>query len=570
MEDSTSPERYQLLRRRIIALMIFLTVVPLSFMAIVNYYQYQASLADEVKSPLHALVNKTKHSIDLFLDERLSILRFINSAYSFKELSDEHTLNRIFRVLRREFGGFVDLGLINNDGIQVSYAGPYDLLGKNYSKQRWFQETSVRGVYISDVFMGYRNYPHISISVKHLADEGHGWVIRATIDTGKFDNIIASMGLDPGSDAFLINSQGTLQTNSKLFGNVLESFPLATTSASIGIHVSEETDARGHKIFMALAHLGRPDYTLVVIKPQSEAMRSWYTLKSKMFFIFIISVGLIVLVVFRLTRILVRRIQEADEKREFAFRELEHSQKLSSIGRLAAGVAHEINNPLAIINEDAGLMHDLIDYSGDFQKRQKFLELTDSILQSVERCRIITHRLLGFARRLEVKVELLDLHKLLKEVLGFLANEAANQNIEIRSNFSNNIPLIYSDQGQLQQVFLNILNNALASVAEGGFILVSTNKPDTDYAVGVSIEDNGCGMSEETLKHIFEPFFTIKKEYGTGLGLPITYGIIKNLGGNISVRSKEGEGTIFMVDLPKKPAMQGSREENEYIESVAG
>jgi two-component system NtrC family sensor kinase len=114
------------------------------------------------------------------------------------------------------------------------------------------------------------------------------------------------------------------------------------------------------------------------------------------------------------------------------------------------------------------------------------------------------------------------------------------------------LPPIASHRGQLQQVFLNLLNNAIAAVEDGGVITVTSWEKDmlTD---AVSIQDNGCGMTEETLKHIFEPFFTTKGGKGTGLGLPITYGIVKKLGGDIEVHSKEGAGTTVMVSLPKKP-----------------
>src|SRR4030042_6692170 len=136
-----------------------------------------------------------------------------------------------------------------------------------------------------------------------------------------------------------------------------------------------------------------------------------------MFLIFVISTGLIVLAIFKRRSSLINKTRYADEKRELAFRELEHSQKLSSIGRLAAGVAHEINNPLAIISQKAGLMKDIIDSGSDFKERLKIIDLTDAILKSTERCSTITHRLLGFARRMEIEYEDLNLNDVLREVM---------------------------------------------------------------------------------------------------------------------------------------------------------
>jgi two-component system NtrC family sensor kinase len=153
---------------------------------------------------------------------------------------------------------------------------------------------------------------------------------------------------------------------------------------------------------------------------------------------------------------------------------------------------------------------------------------------------------------MEVQIEVLDLNETLEETVTFLEKEASYRNIDVRMQLAPNLPKIASDRGRLQQVFLNILNNALAAVDEGGMVTLTTWERDVDF-VAISIQDNGRGMSEETLKHVFEPFFTTKKGQGTGLGLPITYGIVKKLGGDIEVQSKEGKGTTFTVYLPKKP-----------------
>jgi two-component system NtrC family sensor kinase len=198
-------------------------------------------------------------------------------------------------------------------------------------------------------------------------------------------------------------------------------------------------------------------------------------------------------------------------------------------------------------------MKDLLEQSADCSPaREKFKALSESILQTVNRCRTITHRLLGFARRLEVAFEMLDLNDVIRDVLGFLEKEALYRKIAIQLSLAENLPQISSDRGQLQQVFLNVLTNAFAAVEDGGHVSITT-RDENPETIGVSIQDDGCGMSEETLRHIFEPFFTTKKGYGTGLGLPITYGIVKKLGGAFKVESKEGLGTTLTVFIPKLP-----------------
>jgi len=534
-----------------ILIMLLVTIVPLFLMALINYHEYQRALKQEIIVPLGVLVNKTKHSFELFLTERLSAVSFIASAYSFQELADQKTLNRIFRVMKQEFGGFVDLGLIDSSGLQVSYVGPYELEGKRYKDHDWFHEVVVRGEHTSDVFMGYRKFPHFVIAVKHEAPTGESWILRATIDTEMFNNLIVSMGLDPASDAFIINRSGVFQTSSRFYGQVLDKFPLPLPPISYDPNVLEMTDHQGQEILLAYTYFVSPSFILVAVKPRGEVLRSWYTLKTELFFIFVASVVVIFLVVFKLTDMFVKRIEESDYRRELAYHDMEYTNKLATIGRLAAGIAHEINNPMAIINEKAGLMGDLIGSMSQFPNKEKFLLLTESIRQSVDRCSTITHRLLGFARRMDVEIEVIDLNEVILEVIGFLENEALHHNVDVQLKLADDLPQISSDHGQLQQIFLNILNNAFSAVEDGGMVIITTWEHDAD-TVGVSIEDNGVGMSEETRSHIFEPFFSTREGYGTGLGLSITYGIIKKLGGNIEVQSKEEEGTTFTVFLPKK------------------
>ena len=550
-DQGEGPFRYKVLRRNMIIIMVIVTLLPLFLMALINYYGYQKALKNEIIVPMGTLVNKTKHSFELFLTERLSAVSFIASAYSFKDLSEQDMLNRTFRVMKQEFGGFVDLGLIDSSGVQVSYVGPYELKGKTYKDHDWFHEVSVRGSHISDVFMGYRKFPHFIIAVQGESSTGEKWILRATIDTETFNKLIASMGLDPASDAFIINRPGVLQTTSRFYGSVLEEFPLPLPPISYTSNVLEMVDHEGKEILLAYAYFSSPSFILALVKPRSEVLKSWYTLKSDIFFIFVASVLVIFLVVFKLTDILVKRIEESEVRQQMTYREVEHTNKLATIGRLAAGVAHEINNPLAIINEKSGLMEDFIVSMSDFPKKEKFLQLTESIRRSVDRCSAITHRLLGFARRMDVEIESLDLNEVVRDVFGFLEKEAFHRDIEVQLQLADNLPQIFSDHGQLQQVFLNILNNAFAAVDDGGMVIIKSWERDKD-TVAVSMQDNGVGMSEETKKHIFEPFFSRRTGYGTGLGLSITYGIVDKLGGRIDVEAKEGEGATFTLFLPKK------------------
>jgi len=260
------------------------------------------------------------------------------------------------------------------------------------------------------------------------------------------------------------------------------------------------------------------------------------------------------------------KIRESDEMRDALLSETEHTNKLASIGRLAAGVAHEINNPLAIIGEKAGLMQDLIEMDHDFHYREKFIRQLSSLQDAVGRARTITHRLLGFARRMETSLTLVHLNDIIREVFSFLEKEAAYNNIHILLQLQKELPVIRADHGQLQQVVLNVVNNAIDAIhndmvatdnateeiSNEGEILV-TSQCEDNKTVQVIISDTGPGMSADTMKKIFEPFFTTKgnaEKKGTGLGLSISYGIIQKLGGKIEVNSEIGVGTTFIISFP--------------------
>jgi signal transduction histidine kinase len=195
------------------------------------------------------------------------------------------------------------------------------------------------------------------------------------------------------------------------------------------------------------------------------------------------------------------------------------------------------------------MMTDLLHASPDFPAKDQFFKLADSISHSVKRCSTITNRLLGFARHIDVQNEPIDCKALIEEVLSFTGKEAEYRSIQVDVQMDQDVPTIQSDRNQLQQVFLNILNNAFAAVSDGGHIGVNIAR-DGPGMVSISIEDNGIGIRKEDLSRIFEPFFTTKGRGGTGLGLSITYGIVKELGGEIKVASEVNKGTTFTVTLP--------------------
>jgi signal transduction histidine kinase len=198
----------------------------------------------------------------------------------------------------------------------------------------------------------------------------------------------------------------------------------------------------------------------------------------------------------------------------------------------------------------------------EISKDDELLENIDYILEAVERCGTITRQLLGFSRKYDVKIQKVNLNEVISDVIVFHKKEAEYRNINVYVDVAEDIPEIETDRGKLQQVLLNLVNNAFQAVDDGCNLDIDAAAEGRDK-ISITISDNGCGMSEENLSKIFEPFFTTKeRDKGTGLGLTITYGLVKKLQGNISVKSKEMEGTTFIITLPIRMQEEMSKNEN--------
>ena len=563
--EAVSPARYRSLRRLMTVLMVAVSVTPLLLLSAISHMQYMRTLERELESPVYALARKSQAALELYLGERVSTVSFMAHAYTFKDLLDDRTLNRVFLALKSEYQGFVDMGLVDADGKQVGYVGPYKLKGADYAGKPWLRDTEIKGRFLSNAFLGYRGYPHLVVAVHRLEENGVSWTLRVATDTLRIQQVVSTVGPEHDTDVFLVDTEGVLQTDSKLFGKALEKLPMDLPPASHETVVRRVTSPLGRQLMVASCTLAGTDFMLLAVKPTEDAIRPWLTLRTELLLVLCGGIALIFMVSNLLMQQLVNRLQASDERRVAVFAQMEHNQKLSSIGRLAAGVAHEVNNPLAVIYEKAGLAQDLLSMGkacGDSKERERLSALLESIESTVERARGITHRLLGFARRMEANRQALHIEEVISETLGFLEREAKNRGVKFETDLPPNLPEIVSDRGQLQQVFLNIVGNALDALAngegagqspqgEGRYVKIRCQSQGGQMLV--SVEDNGKGMSPEVLRHIFEPFYSTKKDKGTGLGMFITYGIVRKLGGEIHVQSEEGRGSTISITLPLTP-----------------
>ena len=550
-------DRYYSMKRSFLVVMLEIAMIPLIIVSGLSYFKYRALLHTETVNNVRWNAESTRHTIGAFIDRLTYAVSTISDSYDFLELAEQETLDKVFERLKAEHNGLVDLSIIGPDGIQRSYSGPFNLIGKDYTDSLWYKKALARKIFVSEVFLGFRNAPHFVIAVsKKLNGQQKYWALRASIDMDTLDQFLSEVRMENLIDTFLVNNNGKLQSSSRYYGNVTDqSVIIENLPHSDNISISKKR-FNGKTILSVVGKIKDTPWLLVLEEYGHTHKRSWLIFKRELIIIFVASLVVITLITIPIASILASTICQAEESHEAILAEGEHANKLASIGRLAAGIAHEINNPLAIINEKTGLMKDLIGTSGDFKYKDKFLSEIESVGDAVERSRKITHRLIGFARRMDVKMELVSVNAVIEEVCGFLEKEASYQNIKIEKSLQPDLPSVLSDHGQMQQIFLNIMNNAIDAVPDGGIIGISSRRIENDF-IQVTIGDNGPGMSPQVLRNIFEPFFTTKhsdEKPGTGLGLSITYGLVKKLSGEITVKSDVDVGTAFIITLPLMPS----------------
>jgi two-component system NtrC family sensor kinase len=554
--------RYQRLRRLILVIMIVVPFIPFILVLGIGYYYFATSLGTNTIASMERIVEDHRQMIESFLKERKSELEFIIQSYHFEDLADPEKLFRVYKQLQKESPAFIDLGIFNEEGIHVSYFGPYKLVGRDYGQEAWFREVLRQGVYISDIFLGYRKIPHFIIAVAK-EEEGKKWVIRATIDTYMFTELVEKVRIGKTGEAYMLNREGVFQTQRRSGGNLMERDPDSTVALGQyeGIKTFVRKDSGREEYLYATTWLRGKDWMLVVRQRKDDAFRA---LRSAAFIIVLISVlggAVIVSVAFYTTGQIIRRMTHIDTEKDQLSKQLVRATRLAELGQMASGFAHEINNPLQIMKSEGALIDMIFSdmrKKEDLKESQDVVDLEDSLKQiklQIDRCEKITQAILKFGRKTEPVIKDVDLTSFLPEVTGMVEKRAIIQGINLKQQISEKTPALRGDPDQLQQVLVNLFNNAIDAIVErhgsGGGELTVEACPDQDGKVRIAVKDNGTGISPENMKKMFTPFFTTKPVgKGTGLGLSVCYGILDGMGGTMEVSSEWGVGTTFSIRLP--------------------
>ena len=522
-------------------------------LAIFFNFQYRQIIAESERARLEVIAEHQAHTLDLFLRERLvNLANVIDDPLFRQSLAADASLRTALVKLRQTSSAFVDIGVVDGDGNLNHYHGPVDFAQPvSYRKEPWFLDllASTKQAVITDIYTGFRNEPHFTIAVKRNLDGG-ALIVRAALSPERISEYLTTLEGAKEVNAWVVSANGVFQVVTPRVGRPLQQSPYLPPRIPVRGHL-DASDALGSADF-AYAWLSEVPWALVVENTSLKGFRAGLAwMPSNVLPVTVVIFVFMGVVMFLRARQLVKR-QLASERHEAELSgQLVQAAKLASVGELAAGIAHEINNPLAIIAEEIGVLKDMLDPELAEEGEEINLEEHLGIMyEAVFRCRDITRKLLSFVRKAEVKVAIYDLHEVLDEILdGMLNNELAISNVQVVRDYDSAVQPIVTDRNQLIQVILNLVKNAIDAMAEGGVLTVQTAHKDD--RVMFTVKDTGCGMTAEQLERVSTPFFTTKEPgKGTGLGLSVSFSIIKSFGGNIYVNSVPGRGSIFTVELP--------------------
>jgi len=565
-----SKQSYRHLFRKFTLLTIVCSIVPLLLVGWGLNLRYVYFARTRITNAFTDRVANHRRFIEQFLGEQSSKLQLVADTHSKLLLQVPENLERVFEKINTDHPTITDLGIIDDQGRHLAYIGAYDLLDKNYANEEWFRQVMQKGIYISDMFMGFRQEPHFIIAVRRIEDGEH-WILRATINTHVFRSLVENVRIGNTGEVFLVNGEGRYQTNPRFRGSIMDMAAVTAESFDAPVQVTAVPEGDGGRFdgqIVGKSWLSQPHWLLVVKQDYAEAFAEMSHARTvNLLFLHLSALSILVAAVF-ITRHMVKMIRNRDIQAAQLNSQLLQASKLASIGELSAGVAHEINNPVAIIMTERQILLDQFERTpvDDPEFKSQFFASMDQIAVQSQRCKRITHNLLRFSRRTRSLIEAIDLNHFVGEVIELMEREARSSGIKFMAQLDPQLAPIESDPSQLQQVFLNLITNAM-DAHEGksyGTIRIDTRFDEAAGGVFISIADTGSGIDKKNMDRIFDPFFTTKPVgKGTGLGLSICYSIIKQLGGDITVRSEVGEGTEFVIFLPMKMPAAGGKEQNE-------
>ncbi len=546
----------QTIRRNVFIAMLFSPFIPVLLALGTGGFLHVRHAQQAALEWISRLSEDHAAVFDAYVDDCIGDLALVDPLLP--DVSDAARMKHVLSVLQLKRKEILDIAVLDASGQVVSYAGPVLFKGTHITADGWLAEALERGSGVGDVRTGQMGVAHYAVARRVTRGES-AYVLRASLDPEAFGRMLREVR-DDGLDIFLINRDGELIAGG---GQILTRERELSTPVfwdRVGTAFIDPQTGLAHAS-RVMRHAGW------VLAVRGHSVSLFKSRDSALLFLSLSVVGGGAVVFFSslsLSGYVEKMLRLRDEEREKLREQLYRAGRLAELGEMAAGFAHEINNPLQIMKSDQAYIDMLLQ---DFRTRcgaipacvEDIEEIAGSVGQikvQIDRCARITHSILRFGRAGTLDVQHIDLAKFIPEVLSMVQKKTQLSGIALRVDIPKTRLLVNVDPGRLQQVILNLVNNAMYAVQEvkdgrAGEIVLRCDI-DKDGRVRIEISDNGVGIGPENQKLIFTPFFTTKPPgSGTGLGLSVCHGIVDSMNGVLDFVSRKGEGTTFFITLPR-------------------
>lgn len=555
-------QNYKNLQRNLIILFLTLSIIPLSAIGWLSFISFRESIYHVVTQNLFEIAKNKALAIDKWLFERSADAKFISESPVIVEsittlvnpdisksmkIKSKKRVTNYLKSMKTYYGCYEEIFILDNEGNFVVSTGELqeNKVGRDYFTEAKQGKTTVTDIRMSE-HIG-RPTMLVSCPIKDASLNIIG-VLVSRIDLNTINTIMQDIEIGKTGESYLINKNGYFITESKFEpGHTLKE-KIETYGASKCLKgkngVGEYVDYRGKMVLGAYYWIPERKWCLIAEQDRSEAFREIHRLRNRTLAVGLTAIITIFIITLQISKKIVQRLQKADRELREKQEQLIHSGKLAAVGEMAAGLAHEVNNPLTTVKT---LVHSIHTFP---ELKQGMKKDTSIIMEELDKINMLILRFLQFARPKEPELEPTNINEILKKIIHLLKPQINQQKITLSMHLEEG-PVLYIDGSQIGQSFMNIIMNAIQATPDNGKLKISTKRVNinTKSYTQITIKDTGVGIPASLQKKIFDPFFTTKSS-GTGLGLAITKVIIEKHNGMIEFHSKEGEGSIFLIYLP--------------------
>ena len=540
---------YKNLQRLLIIIFLILSIVPLSLVTYLSYERSRSSLYQSITENLGQIAKDKASSINNWIFERLTDAKVISESPWIKEVFEHPQIKHInlthyLKLVKENYGCYDELFILDMNGDFIAGTGKKE---ENESTQDYFINARDGVPMTTDIRMS-ESVDKPTMLISYPIRDKYNKVVGVLVERIKLDlisEIMRKIKVGKTGESYLLNKEGYFLTASKFEPDCILKKKVSTEGYKncIKYHqgVGEYLDYRGKHVLGSYLWMPERKWCLMVEQDVNEAFSQISTLRNTTIAICLATIVLVIGASLLLSGRIINTLKRKDAELAISTKELLRTEKLSAAGKLAAGIAHEIGNPLTgIVNCVKLISREL---GKESKKVSKYLT---SIEREAIRCSETIRTFLNLTKESKLKIGQVDVNQIVEDTLLLITPQASSQKVVIEKKL-NNIPKIPADGVQLGQAFTNIILNSLSAMSGGGKLDIQTMGKDRHIEIVFS--DTGSGIKEEDLDKIFEPFFTTKRE-GTGLGLSVVYDIIDRHNGSIMVESELEKGTKFTIRLP--------------------